>query len=68
MGAHTIIHETWPVLLQVGTDPRGWMEWLATHHEFYTVIILHHNCFQIQSQQCRFSKLSWRHAPRLHAS
>ena len=36
---------------------------IATHHELYSFIIFHQNCFQIQSQEHRFSQLfSWEHA------
>ena len=40
------------------------MGWLATKYEFYSFIMFHQNCFQIQSQEHRFSKFSWGYAPR----
>ena len=40
------------------------MGWLATKYESYSFIIFHQNCFQIQSQECNFSKFSWGYAPR----
>ena len=42
-----------------GTDPRGWMGWLATHHDLYSFVVFHQNCFQIQPQEGIFSKISW---------
>ena len=27
-----------------GTDPGGWMGWLATHYEFYRFMMFHQNC------------------------
>ena len=40
------------------------MGWLANKHEFYSFIMFHQNCSQIQSQEHRFSKFSWGYAPR----
>ena len=34
-------------LIISSTDPGGWMGWLATHHEFYSFVIFHQNCFYI---------------------
>ena len=51
------------LLLHIGTDP-GVDGVLATHHKFYSFMIFHQNCFQIQSQECNVSKFSWWHAPR----
>ena len=36
-----------------GTDPGGWVGWLATHHEFYWFIIFYQSCIQLQSQEHR---------------
>ena len=47
-----------------GTDPGGWMRWLATHHEVYSFIFFSQNYFQIQSREGKFSKFSLGHAPR----
>ena len=41
-----------------------WMGWLPIHHEFWELDnFSSKNYFQIQSEEGRFSKLSWGHAP-----
>ena len=37
-----------------GTDPGGWMRWLATHHELNSFVFFSQNCFQIQSQEVQY--------------
>ena len=47
---------------------QAWMGQVPTHLEFYSFIIFHQNCFQIQSQEHRFSKFSWGHVPKPHSN